>query len=142
MSAEAVGLPGGLTRGILAVAPIFCNPEIMIISAGANKKRDPRDSQGEPVVVRMHAIEATRELCDDLDCLIDLAKQRRAVVRAILLVERACAHLHAYLDEIHEKVEFRTLEVIALVPSLLQVPALPSLNHVAPACNWSLSPKW
>jgi hypothetical protein len=46
------------------------------------------------------SIEAIRELCDDLVCLVELAKQRRTPVRAILLIERTCAHLHAYLDEI------------------------------------------
>ena len=46
------------------------------------------------------SIEATRELCEDLDSLVELAKQGRAPVRAISLVERACAELHAYLDEI------------------------------------------
>jgi hypothetical protein len=46
------------------------------------------------------SIEATRELCDDLDSLIEFAKQGRAPVRAISLVERACAELHDYLDEI------------------------------------------
>jgi hypothetical protein len=46
------------------------------------------------------SIEATRELCEDLDSLVELAKQSRASVRAISLVERACAELHAYLNEI------------------------------------------
>jgi hypothetical protein len=46
------------------------------------------------------SIEAARELCDDLDSLVEFAKQGRAPVRAISLVERACAELHAYLDEI------------------------------------------
>jgi hypothetical protein len=45
-------------------------------------------------------IEAARELCEDLDSLVELAKQGRAPVRAISLVERASAELHAYLDEI------------------------------------------
>ena len=48
------------------------------------------------------SIEATRELCEDLDNLVELAKQGRAPVRAISLVERACAELHAYLDEIDD----------------------------------------
>jgi len=46
-------------------------------------------------------VEATRELCDDLDCLIDLAKQGRVPVRAISLIERARAELEVYLDEIN-----------------------------------------
>jgi len=44
-------------------------------------------------------VEATRELCDDLDYLIDLAKQGRVPVRAISLIERARAELEVYLDE-------------------------------------------
>jgi hypothetical protein len=46
------------------------------------------------------SIDANRELCEDLDSLVELAKRGRAPVRAISLVERACAELHAYLDEI------------------------------------------
>ena len=60
-----------------------------------------------PTLARGHAnkmtdcsIVATRELCEDLYSLVELAKQSRAPVRAISLVERACAELHAYLDEI------------------------------------------
>jgi len=46
------------------------------------------------------SIEATRELCDELDGLIELAKQGRVPIRAISLVERARADLEAYLNEI------------------------------------------
>ena len=35
------------------------------------------------------SVEATRELCDDLDSLIEIAKQGRAPIRAICLIERA-----------------------------------------------------
>ena len=45
------------------------------------------------------SIEAGRELCDDLDVLIEFAKQCRAPVRAISLIERARADVEAYLDE-------------------------------------------
>jgi ABC-type uncharacterized transport system ATPase subunit len=47
------------------------------------------------------SIEAVRELCDDLDGLVELAKQGRAPVRAISLVERARADLEAYLNEMN-----------------------------------------
>jgi hypothetical protein len=47
------------------------------------------------------SVEATRELCDDLDSLIEVAKQGRAPIRAICLIERARGDLQAYLDEIH-----------------------------------------
>jgi len=46
-------------------------------------------------------VEGTRELCDDLDGIIELAKRGRVPVRAILLVERARADLELYLDEIN-----------------------------------------
>ena len=46
------------------------------------------------------SIEATRELCVDLDNLIELTKERRAPIRALSLIERARADLQAYLDEI------------------------------------------
>ena len=46
------------------------------------------------------SIEATRELCEDLDALLALAKQSRAAVRAISLIERARADLEDYLEEI------------------------------------------
>ena len=47
------------------------------------------------------SIEATRELCDDLDGLIEVAKQGRAPIRALSLIERARADLEDYLDEIN-----------------------------------------
>lgn len=46
-------------------------------------------------------VEAMRELCDDLDGLIESAKHGRAPIRALSLIERARAELEAYLDEIH-----------------------------------------
>jgi hypothetical protein len=46
------------------------------------------------------SIEATRELCADLDNLIELTKERRAPIRALSVIERARADLQAYLDEI------------------------------------------
>jgi hypothetical protein len=45
-------------------------------------------------------IETTRELCDDLDSLVEIAKQSRAPIRALSLIERARADLQAYLEEI------------------------------------------
>jgi hypothetical protein len=48
-------------------------------------------------------VEATRELCDDLDNLVEVAKQSRAPIRALSLIERASADLHAYLDEIDHR---------------------------------------
>jgi len=47
-----------------------------------------------------NAVEATRELCDDLDSLVQVARQGRAPVRAISLLERAQADLQAYLAEL------------------------------------------
>lgn len=47
------------------------------------------------------SVEAIRELCDDLDGLIEFAKQGRSPIRALSLIERARADLEAYLDEIH-----------------------------------------
>jgi hypothetical protein len=46
------------------------------------------------------SIEATRELCVDLDNLIELSKESRAPIRALSLIERARADLQAYLDEL------------------------------------------
>jgi hypothetical protein len=46
------------------------------------------------------SIEATRELCLDLDNLIELTKEGRAPIRALSLIERAREDLQAYLDEI------------------------------------------
>lgn len=47
-------------------------------------------------------IEATRELCDGLDILVEIAKQSRAPIRALSLIERARADLQAYLDGIDQ----------------------------------------
>jgi hypothetical protein len=49
------------------------------------------------------SIEATRELCGDLDNLIELTRESRAPIRALSLIERARADLQAYLDEIDNK---------------------------------------
>jgi hypothetical protein len=46
------------------------------------------------------SIEATRELCADLDNLIELTRESRAPIRALSLIEQARADLRAYLDEI------------------------------------------
>ena len=46
------------------------------------------------------SVEAMRELRDDLDSLIEIAKQGRAPIRAVCLIERARVDLQAYLDEI------------------------------------------
>jgi hypothetical protein len=46
------------------------------------------------------SIEATRELCADLDNLIKRTKESRAPIRALSLIERARADLQAHLDEI------------------------------------------
>ncbi|HUN98373.1 MAG TPA: hypothetical protein VMU69_19330 [Bradyrhizobium sp.] len=48
------------------------------------------------------SVEATRELCDDLDYLIEIAKQGRAPIRAVSLVEQALGDLQLYLDEIQQ----------------------------------------
>ena len=48
------------------------------------------------------SVEATRELCDDLESLIEIAKQSRAPIRAVCLIERARGDLEAYLGEIHQ----------------------------------------
>ena len=48
-------------------------------------------------------IQATRELCDDLDYVIELAKLSRAPIRAVSLIERARADLQAHLDEIERR---------------------------------------
>lgn len=48
------------------------------------------------------SVEATQELCDDLDSFIEIAKQGRAPIRAVCLIERAREDLWAYLDEIHQ----------------------------------------
>jgi hypothetical protein len=46
------------------------------------------------------SIEATRELCVDLDNLIELAKENRAPIRALSFIEQARTDLRAYLDEL------------------------------------------
>jgi len=48
-----------------------------------------------------NSIEAMRELCDDLDGLIEVARQGRAPIRALSLIERARTDLERYLDEIY-----------------------------------------
>jgi hypothetical protein len=45
------------------------------------------------------SIEATRELCTNLDHLIEFAGESRLPIRALTLIERARADLQAYLDE-------------------------------------------
>jgi hypothetical protein len=61
------------------------------------------------------SVEATRELCDDLDSLIEIAKQGRAPIRAVCLIERARGDLQAYLDEIHRLTTGAALEFSDLV---------------------------
>jgi len=46
------------------------------------------------------SIEATRELCVDLDNLIELAKESRAPIRALSFIEQARTDLRVYLNEI------------------------------------------
>ena len=46
------------------------------------------------------SIEATNELCANLDNLIELTKESRAPIRALSFIERAREDLKAYLDEI------------------------------------------
>jgi hypothetical protein len=46
------------------------------------------------------SIEATHELCADLDILIELTKESRAPIRALSFIERAREDLQTYLDEI------------------------------------------
>jgi hypothetical protein len=53
------------------------------------------------------SIEATRELCTDLDRLIEFAGESRVPIRALTLIERARADLQAYLDEM-ERTEVPT----------------------------------
>jgi hypothetical protein len=48
------------------------------------------------------AIEATHELCANLDNLIELTKESRAPIRALSFIERAREDLQAYLNEIDE----------------------------------------
>ena len=51
-------------------------------------------------MMSVSSIEATRELCADLDRLIDFAGESRAPIRALTLIERARADLPTYLDQI------------------------------------------
>jgi hypothetical protein len=53
------------------------------------------------------SIEATRELCTNLDHLIEFAGESRVPIRALTLIERARADLQAYLDEM-ERIEVPT----------------------------------
>jgi coproporphyrinogen III oxidase len=46
------------------------------------------------------SIEATHELCADLDNLIELTKESRAPIRALSFIERAREDLQAYLNAI------------------------------------------
>jgi len=46
------------------------------------------------------SIEATRELCVDLDNLIELVKESRAPIRALSFIEQARTDLQVYLAEI------------------------------------------
>ena len=46
------------------------------------------------------SVDATRDLCDDLESLVQIAKQNRAPIRALSFIERARADLQAYLEEI------------------------------------------
>jgi hypothetical protein len=55
--------------------------------------------------MRASYVEAARELCDDLDSFIGIAKQGRAPMRAVCLIERARGDLQAYLDEIDQAEE-------------------------------------
>ena len=51
-------------------------------------------------------IQTTREVCNDLDYVIELAKQGRAPIRAVSLIERARADLQAHLEEIERRTAF------------------------------------
>jgi hypothetical protein len=53
------------------------------------------------------SIEATRELCTNLDHLIEFAGESSVPIRALTLIERARADLQAYLDEM-ERTEVPT----------------------------------
>lgn len=53
--------------------------------------------------VSISSVEATRELCDDLNSLVEIAMQNRAPIRALVLIERARAELQAYLEEIDHR---------------------------------------
>jgi hypothetical protein len=43
---------------------------------------------------------STRELCDDIDNVLELAKRSRAPMRAVTLIELARVDLQARLDEL------------------------------------------
>ena len=58
-------------------------------------------------------VEATRELCEDLDAVIDLAKQGRVPVCEISLVERARADLEVYLDVINAAASLSRVSIAA-----------------------------
>jgi len=51
-----------------------------------------------------NSVEATRELCDDLDSLVEIARQIRAPIRALSLIERARADLQVYLEQIDHSI--------------------------------------
>ena len=48
------------------------------------------------------SIEATRELCANLDNLIELTKESRVPIRALSFIEQAREDLQAYLNEIEQ----------------------------------------
>jgi hypothetical protein len=49
------------------------------------------------------SIEATHELCTDLDHLIEFAEVSRVPIRTLTVIERARADLQAYLDQMEPK---------------------------------------
>jgi hypothetical protein len=53
-------------------------------------------------MMSVSSIEATRELCADLDHLIDFAGENHAPIQALTLIERARADLQAYLDQMEK----------------------------------------
>ena len=59
--------------------------------------------------MRHGTIEATRDLCNDVDNLLELAKRSRAPIRAVTLIELARADLEAHLDEL-DREQHRALE--------------------------------
>jgi hypothetical protein len=56
-------------------------------------------------------VEAMRLLCANLDDTIQLARENRAPIRALLLIELARADLHRSLDEIEEGSNVFSLKV-------------------------------
>ncbi len=48
------------------------------------------------------SIEATHELCANLDNLIEFTKESRAPIRALSFIERAREDLQVYLNEIEQ----------------------------------------